>query len=363
MKTGIYISGIGHAVLIIWILVGDLFAGRPSEDVTVTEVSLVSAEEFALLNQPARAPSVATEITAPEPPQPDTAPPEPAIGTLPRPAPRPELPQPEAADPVPEPPAPETEVVVEDQTPAPITPPAETESALPQDSAPAPIPRVAPTPAPVPQPDAVIADEAAEATRPTPAPLPVAPPQDETTAPEAATDRIVTEADQTDEDVGTLTSSPRPRPRPPRPEPQPTPDPAPADTQTAANDAPATPTPDATQTAPGTGRAALGPPLTQGERDAFRLSVQQCWVVDVGSESGRIVVTVAFSMTEDGKVVGNSLKMIENSGGSDTAVRAAFESARRAVLRCQNGGYSLDPEKYEQWRNIEVTFDPANMRN
>ena len=52
------------------------------------------------------------------------------------------------------------------------------------------------------------------------------------------------------------------------------------------------------------------------------------------------------------------------SGGSPEAQRTAFDWARRAILRCQveNGGYKLPPEKYAQWQQVEVTFNPTDMR-
>ena len=44
------------------------------------------------------------------------------------------------------------------------------------------------------------------------------------------------------------------------------------------------------------------------------------------------------------------------------AQNAAFEAARRAVLRCQRGGFDLPIEKYDHWRDIEMTFNPEKMR-
>ena len=38
------------------------------------------------------------------------------------------------------------------------------------------------------------------------------------------------------------------------------------------------------------------------------------------------------------------------------------EAARRAIIRCGARGFELPPEKYEQWRDIEMTFDPERMR-
>ena len=49
-------------------------------------------------------------------------------------------------------------------------------------------------------------------------------------------------------------------------------------------------------------------------------------------------------------------------GGSDTSARQAFEAARRAIIRCGATGYDLPIEKYEQWREIEMTLNPERMR-
>ena len=58
-----------------------------------------------------------------------------------------------------------------------------------------------------------------------------------------------------------------------------------------------------------------------------------------------------------------SIKLLSNSGGSDAgAVQAAFEKARRAILRGSANGFNLPPDKYDQWRDIEMVFNPDGMR-
>ncbi|HBS51001.1 MAG TPA: cell envelope biogenesis protein TolA, partial [Rhodobacteraceae bacterium] len=109
-----------------------------------------------------------------------------------------------------------------------------------------------------------------------------------------------------------------------------------------------------------------GPPLSQGEREALRVAVQECWVVDVGSAAAQVTVTLAMRMTPQGKVEGDSLRLIASEGGDSRAAEVAFQAARRAVLRCQSqgrDGYDLPPEKYEHWRDIEMTFNPERMAN
>ncbi len=51
----------------------------------------------------------------------------------------------------------------------------------------------------------------------------------------------------------------------------------------------------------------------------------------------------------------------QTMGGSDAVVGSAFEAARRAILRRQSDGFPLPPEKFEQWRLVEMSFDPSRM--
>lgn len=99
--------------------------------------------------------------------------------------------------------------------------------------------------------------------------------------------------------------------------------------------------------------------LAQTYAADFALAVQLCWEFDVNSEASDIAVTLAFSMRPDGTVVPGSVQMISASAGSNAAVDQAFQSARRALLRCQGSeGYNLPIAEYAQWRDVEMTFDP-----
>jgi hypothetical protein len=106
-----------------------------------------------------------------------------------------------------------------------------------------------------------------------------------------------------------------------------------------------------------------GPPMTAGEKDALRISVQQCWNVgSLSTEALRVTVTVAVSVAQTGVPDAGSIRMIEFEGGSEGAARQAFEAARRAIIRCGANGFPLPPEKYDQWRDIEMVFNPERMR-
>jgi len=73
-------------------------------------------------------------------------------------------------------------------------------------------------------------------------------------------------------------------------------------------------------------------------------------------------VTVAFDMDRSGQVVASTLRMSSASGGDASATETAFQAARRAILRCQGDGYTLPPEKFDQWKSVEMTFNPESMR-
>ncbi len=109
----------------------------------------------------------------------------------------------------------------------------------------------------------------------------------------------------------------------------------------------------------GGGAATDGPPLSQGEKDGFRVAVEGCWNRgSLSTEASRTTVSVAFSMTPDGRVDKGSMKMVGHDGGSAAAAKQAYEAARRAILRCEKGGHKLPTEKYTRWKDV-ITHYPA----
>lgn len=392
MNTGVKVSGAAHIGLILWMAVGGLFSFERSTPLEVSDVTLITSEQFAaLMAAGSQAPDVAEAPATPEAPE-ATAPEEPEA---PAPEAAPETAAtPEAAEPV----APEPEPQVDEtfETPqaevAAVAPPAPQQPALPDgassvvapENPPAPdaAPRVAPRPADRPDQDANVAEEVQLAARPEEAPqappLPEVP--EETTAPPETGTVIETEA--TEEAGGTAAVDlapvgvPRPQRRPARPTPTPTPTPAPqseaqtrtadsanvdpqADAIAAAVAAAATDSPPAATPGP----ARQGPPLTSGEKDALRIAVQQCWNVgSLSTDALRTTVTVLVRMNENATPDSASIRMLGFEGGPEGAAQQAYEAARRAILRCGARGFDLPAEKYDQWREIEMVFNPENMR-
>ena len=364
---GTWVSGVGHVGLIAWLLMGWGLSHEPL-DFQVSELSVVSSEEYAALvaaARPAAPEAIVEPVAAPAPPPTETALPAPAEEApveVAQPEPPPEAPVEEAPPPAPpEPPAPPAEVA--DVSPD-VTPPTPEAGApdLPPSSTPTPrpVPRVAPEAAPPPPPDAAIAPEVAETAQPAPTPEPV-PVEEETTAPEEAAPETVTEAD--DPSFAPEVAL-RPPSRPSRPTPPAVPETPPEETVASSQNVDA----DAVADALAAAVAAADPepvqgggvPLTGTELDAFRVSVQRCWVVDPGSQAARVRITVAFELTREGRVAG-SVERLRAEGGDGAAAESAFQAARRAVLRCQGDGFPLPADKYDQWRLVEMTFDGSAM--
>ncbi|MEP1765358.1 MAG: hypothetical protein ABJJ53_01700 [Sulfitobacter sp.] len=94
--------------------------------------------------------------------------------------------------------------------------------------------------------------------------------------------------------------------------------------------------------------------MTAKELARFRQEVSACWVPATEGPA----VTMGFSLDRKGQPIAASLRVIGQEGAQKDAVAQAFNSAKRAVLRCGREGYTLPVEKYDQWRDIELTFDP-----
>lgn len=373
MQTGTKISLAGHGLLMGWVVFGAWFPSEPLPS-NVQQVALISSEEFEKLSQQRQAPQV-----APEPaPLNEPAEVQPAPEPAPQPDPEPEITQPEPVTPV----EPDPQVAelpdAQPEPDVPDTPPAASEepeiaALVPQvrpEAAPRPVDRVAPEPVAPPEPDTRIDD----IVQPEVAPEQGAETEQEVqeaTAREAASDRIVTEENE-GEDVAASAApavSKRPMTRPARPQPEPEP-------QVTEAAQPAEPEQSSTSSAVADALAEAlaggadveapepsGPPLTLGEKDALRVAVSQCWNVgSLSTDALKTTVVVAVSLAQDGRPDTGSIRMLSSTGGASSAAQQAFDAARRAIIRCGARGFQLPAEKYAQWRDIEMTFNPERMR-
>ena len=368
MRRSLYASAGIHAGIIVWVAIGGIVRQSDPVPFEVTGVSIVSTSEFEALTARPVTPTVseAPEVLQPTPEIETPVAPEAET-------PAPNVTQPEIAA------TPETETTpdvseletpqadVTDEVAALPTPPQGDPTAAPSETpTPQEAPRVAPQPAPVPAPEVETAPEVVEQpTNPEPSETPA---EDVTpTAPEEATTEIVTEAEEPSLGSAAPQASVRPRARPNRPAPV-------VETAAPAPETPETPAPaeedplaaaiaDAVADANTAPAQPSGPPLTAGQRDGFRIAVQQCWNVgSLSSEALQTTVTVGVEMARDGRPENGTIRLIESTGGSDAAARQAFEAARRAIIRCGSNGFDLPEESYDHWRSVEMVFNPEGMR-
>jgi len=102
-----------------------------------------------------------------------------------------------------------------------------------------------------------------------------------------------------------------------------------------------------------TGRAAT---LTRSEEDALVAQMRRCWRLLPGEIDSGESVRLMVNLNRDGSVNGTP-RVLTNI--SSPIVGSIARAAQRAVLGC--GPYQLAAEKYENWKEIDVTFRPVDL--
>ena len=375
MHIGHYISGLAHSGFLFWAILGSLFQSNDPPPIDMVTVSVVSTAEYAAIIMPDVPPDAELsldDMLMPSldaealPDQPTT---EEAVDKLSDPD---RIDRSLKPDDIPETPDPLRVPTpqLDDKLPAMDTPSSDTLALLQSSDkfeAPQKADRIAPMAVAPSAPDIQIDEQVQKATlpseivKPPEQPKPEQVPEPKETVELEAANVITPEVPK---DIPTAPKiSLRPKARPaPQPELKPVVKPEPENnTQDSINAAVQTALKNTTNPAQ-TKKAPSGRPMTDSEKNGLRLSVEKCWNVNVGSPAANVTVIVSISMNPDGSVVSNSLSLKNSQGGSDDAVQAAFQAARRAILRCQGKSYDLPKEKYDHWREIEFTFDPKKMR-
>jgi len=104
----------------------------------------------------------------------------------------------------------------------------------------------------------------------------------------------------------------------------------------------------------------LAAQLSQSELDALRARLAQLWNPPAGAANPEeLVVMVRIKLTPEGRLAAPPTVLTSGTGKS-ALFAASRDSAIRAVFRGQPFDM-LKPEHYEQWKEIEITFDPRDM--
>lgn len=101
--------------------------------------------------------------------------------------------------------------------------------------------------------------------------------------------------------------------------------------------------------------------LSMSEQDAIRQQISQYWSVPAGAKDAQnLQVELRISLLQDGTVRNVELVDQARYNSGDSFYRAAADSAMRAVLKAKQLK-GLPPEKYDEWKDIRMAFDPKDM--
>lgn len=100
--------------------------------------------------------------------------------------------------------------------------------------------------------------------------------------------------------------------------------------------------------------------LTGAESSGLMLAIKQCWNVPFGLENAEnLKVTLRIKLNKDGSLLASPV-LISPKGEMSRLVEIAYMAAKRAVHRCVP--YTgLPLEKYDSWKSFDVTFNPKKM--
>jgi prolyl oligopeptidase PreP (S9A serine peptidase family) len=105
-----------------------------------------------------------------------------------------------------------------------------------------------------------------------------------------------------------------------------------------------------------------GPPMTSSEIGDLHRAIETKWNVGaLSTEAQQVVIKVEVELSRDQKPV--TITLVSGEGGSDVAIKRAFDAARSAIFRASTAGFNLPPEKYDDWKELVMTFDPRNGLN
>ena len=97
------------------------------------------------------------------------------------------------------------------------------------------------------------------------------------------------------------------------------------------------------------------------EPSSFGVEVKKCWVVDIASPAANVTVKLGFQLKADGKVKAGSIRLLEHNAEKNSWAKTAFQAARRAIIRCQKGGFNI-PEGFDTSTQLTLEFNPETMR-
>jgi len=105
---------------------------------------------------------------------------------------------------------------------------------------------------------------------------------------------------------------------------------------------------------------ALSNRLTISEEDMLRRQISQCWNMPIGARDAQnLTVEIIIDVNQD-RTVQHAEIVDQSRMVTDSFFRAAADAARRALYNPKCSPLALPPDKYEEWKRIDFTFDPRD---
>ena len=377
MSIGTYISVTMHASMVGWLLLNGNFESNPRE-ISVTEVSLVSAEMFdiALNNTPPEV-EASIETAVAQPPVEEIAPKlsiKPDVPVMDREQPVMVSPQDDKTPPqISEQPEPLEDLVVilpsEPVSPT-VSPTSPDVLAISLKPKPRQSNRITSKTVAPSEPEVDIGDFTRDAVSPQEMVSSEKKPQT-ATAPEASTSEIITEAEKPSKLPRVAVLAPEQSVRPKRrsikikldkeqpKQTEQTIDPLAA----ALNEALTGSTNESESEASTESQKTVIEALAPGTIRGMQLAISPCWNLGASSSAAlSTTVVVGMELSIEGKPLASSIYLVGYEGGDDASAQRAFETAQRAINDCGAKGFELPADKYSAWKKVEITFNPERMR-
>ena len=105
----------------------------------------------------------------------------------------------------------------------------------------------------------------------------------------------------------------------------------------------------------------LGNVLTATQIDLIRQTIRKCWHFPAGLRNAEdLVVDIKMELDPKGNVTSAEI-VDKNRMASDPDYRTAAENAYRAVLDPKCNPLPLPQDRYNEWKDLELSFNPKDM--
>lgn len=101
--------------------------------------------------------------------------------------------------------------------------------------------------------------------------------------------------------------------------------------------------------------------LSISEMDALRQQLSQCWSVMAGAQNAEDQIVELNVVVNQDRTVASAQVADQSKYNSNPSFRAAADSAMRAMRNPNCSPLNVPPEKYNQWHEMTIVFDPKEM--